>query len=51
MPHRQRLEALQVGGEMPRHPVALPDHVVARQRGDDRDRHTAIGALMAGWGS
>src|SRR6185436_9730567 len=48
---RQLLEPAQVVGEVPREPAVDADDAVPRDRGDDRDGHTAIGPRIAGCGS
>jgi hypothetical protein len=52
----QRLEALEIIGQLPRQVVVTADAVVAVKRGDQRElharaAHTATGALIAGCGS
>ena len=42
------LEALQVGGQVPRNLATVPDNVVFRTGSDERDTHTAMGAVIRG---
>ncbi len=46
--HRERLEALQVGGDAPGHLIVTADHAVRGDGGQDADDHTAMGALIPG---
>jgi len=49
--HRGGLEMGQVLRQVPGHLATTPDHQIGAHSGKQRDRHTAIGALMAGCGS
>ena len=49
VPRRERLEVRDVLRQVPRDASVAPDHAIARDRGDERDRHTATGARIAGW--
>ena len=46
---RELLEPCHVGREMPWDAAVSSDHAVVRDGGDQRDRHTATGARIAGW--
>ena len=48
-PGRERPEAGEVLREVPRHASVSADDTAAGDRGDERDRHTATGARIAGW--
>ena len=51
MPAGQPLEPLEIGGQTPGQTTVAADGPVGGHRHDQRDLHTAIGALMCGWGS
>src|SRR6185295_15400552 len=43
--HRERLEAFEVIGQMPRHGIVAPDDAVARHRHDERQLHTSTAVV------
>ena len=48
MPHCQFLEVPQISWKSPREAIAFPDHLILGHSHNDRDLHTAMGALMPG---